>query len=58
MDDPRRGFHVFRIVVTLTVVSLFYFYNLQPLYKHVGGSTMWSIMTTIVVFEYIEGKNE
>lgn len=54
VDDPRRVAHCFKVAVSLTVVSLFYY--LRPLYNGVGGTAMWAIMTVVVVFEYTVGK--
>ncbi|XP_054779495.1 aluminum-activated malate transporter 2-like [Prosopis cineraria] len=52
-DDPRRVIHAFKVGLTLTLVSLFYYY--QPLYDSFGLSAMWAVMIVVVVFEYYVG---
>ncbi|XP_055835445.1 aluminum-activated malate transporter 2-like [Solanum dulcamara] len=52
-DDPRRVIHSFKVGLSLTLVSLFYYF--QPLYNGFGVSTMWAIMTVVVVFEFSVG---
>ncbi|XP_028797378.1 aluminum-activated malate transporter 2 [Neltuma alba] len=52
-DDPRRVIHALKVGITLTLVSLFYYY--QPLYDSFGLSAMWAVMTVVVVFEYSVG---
>ncbi|KAG5578083.1 hypothetical protein H5410_058217 [Solanum commersonii] len=52
-DDPRRVIHSLKAGLSLTLVSLFYYF--QPLYKGFGVSTMWAIMTVVVVFEFSVG---
>lgn len=53
-DDPRRLIHSLKVALGLTIVSLFYYF--QPLYRSFGESTMWAIMTVIIVFEFSVGK--
>ncbi|MCD7461653.1 hypothetical protein HAX54_046736 [Datura stramonium] len=52
-DDPRRVIHSLKVGLALTLVSLFYYF--QPLYNSFGVSTMWAIMTVVVVFEFSVG---
>lgn len=52
-DDPRRVIHSLKVGLSLTLVSLFYYF--QPLYNGFGVSTMWAIMTVVVVFEFSVG---
>ncbi|KAK6776560.1 hypothetical protein RDI58_027561 [Solanum bulbocastanum] len=52
-DDPRRVIHSLKVGLSLTLVSLFYYF--QPLYNSFGVSTMWAIMTVVVVFEFSVG---
>ncbi|CAN4120167.1 unnamed protein product [Withania somnifera] len=52
-DDPRRMIHSLKVGLALTLVSLFYYF--QPLYNGFGVSTMWAIMTVVVVFEFSVG---
>lgn len=54
VDDPRKVVHCLKVGVALTAVSLFYY--MRPLYDGVGGSSMWAIMTVVVVFENTVGK--
>ncbi|KAI3951321.1 hypothetical protein MKW92_031019 [Papaver armeniacum] len=49
-DDPRRVYHSFKVGLALTLVSLLY-YN-KPLYGGFGSSTMWAVLTVVVVFEF------
>ncbi|KAL0370224.1 UNVERIFIED_CONTAM: Aluminum-activated malate transporter 7 [Sesamum angustifolium] len=53
MDDPRRLIHSLKAGLALTLVSLFYYF--QPLYTSFGVSTMWAVMTVVVVFEFSVG---
>ncbi|KAI3923371.1 hypothetical protein MKW98_026964 [Papaver atlanticum] len=52
-DDPRRVYHSFKVGLALTLVSLLY-YN-KPLYGGFGSSTMWAVLTVVVVFEFSVG---
>ncbi|KAL8029573.1 hypothetical protein ABFX02_14G233200 [Erythranthe guttata] len=52
-DDPRRLIHSLKVGVALTLVSLFYY--CQPLYRSFGVSSMWAVMTVVVVFEFSVG---
>ncbi|KAE8691737.1 Aluminum activated malate transporter family protein [Hibiscus syriacus] len=52
-DDPRRVVHSLKAGLALTLVSLFYYY--QPLYDSFGVSTMWAVMTVVVIFEFSVG---
>ncbi|KAK4709230.1 hypothetical protein R3W88_030155 [Solanum pinnatisectum] len=53
-DDPRRVIHSLKVGLSLTLVSLFYYF--QSLYNSFGVSTMWAIMTVVVVFEFSVGS--
>ncbi|XP_057510152.1 aluminum-activated malate transporter 10-like [Actinidia eriantha] len=52
-DDPRKVVHCLKVGVALTIVSLFYY--MRPLYEGVGGTSMWAVMTVVVIFEYTVG---
>ena len=52
-DDPRRIIHSLKFGLALTLVSLIYYF--EPLYKDFGHSSMWAILTVIVVFEFSVG---
>nr|GLL32410.1 aluminum-activated malate transporter 2-like [Ipomoea trifida] len=52
-DDPRRVVHSLKAGLALTLVSLLYY--LHPLYHNFGVSTMWAVMTVVVVFEFTVG---
>lgn len=54
-DDPRRLIHSVKVGFSLTLVSIFYYY--QPLYKKFGVSAMWAVMTVVVVFEFYVGMH-
>uniref|UniRef100_A0A7N0VH89 Aluminum-activated malate transporter n=1 Tax=Kalanchoe fedtschenkoi TaxID=63787 RepID=A0A7N0VH89_KALFE len=52
-DDPRRVYHAMKVGVAITLVSLFYYF--RPLYDGFGSSTIWAVMTVVVVFEFTVG---
>ncbi|XVE59651.1 hypothetical protein DITRI_Ditri05aG0063200 [Diplodiscus trichospermus] len=52
-DDPRRIAHSFKVGLAITLVSLFYYFD--PLYVGFGSSSMWAVLTVIVVFEFSVG---
>ncbi|RZC78531.1 hypothetical protein C5167_002719 [Papaver somniferum] len=52
-DDPRRIIHSIKVGLTLSLVSLLYYF--RPIYGGFGSSTMWAILTVVVVFEYSVG---
>ncbi|KAL5168297.1 Aluminum-activated malate transporter 12 [Glycine soja] len=53
-EDPRRLIHAFKVGLSLTLVSLLYL--LEPLYKGIGQSAIWAVMTVVVVLEFTAGK--
>jgi hypothetical protein len=52
-DDPRRVIHAMKVGFALSVVSMFYL--MDPLFKGVGDTAIWAIMTVVVVFEFTAG---
>ncbi|KAG0494442.1 hypothetical protein HPP92_005436 [Vanilla planifolia] len=52
-DDPRRILHSFKVGLALTLISIFYYVN--PLFRGLGSSTMWAVLTVVVVMEYTVG---
>ncbi|OVA07150.1 Aluminum-activated malate transporter [Macleaya cordata] len=52
-DDPRRITHSIKVGLTLSLVSLLYYFS--PIYGGFGSSTMWAILTVVVVFEFSVG---
>ncbi|MCL7050191.1 hypothetical protein MKW94_015019 [Papaver nudicaule] len=52
-DDPRRIIHSIKVGLTISLVSLLYYF--RPIYDGFGSSTMWAIITVVVVFEYSVG---
>ncbi|CAL5425654.1 unnamed protein product [Camellia sinensis] len=52
-DDPRRIVHSFKVGLTITLVSLFYYCD--PLYDGFGVSAMWAVLTVVVVFDFSVG---
>ncbi|RZC84156.1 hypothetical protein C5167_046941 [Papaver somniferum] len=52
-DDPRRIIHSIKVGLTLSLVSLLYYF--RPIYGGFGSSNMWAILTVVVVFEYSVG---
>lgn len=53
-DDSRRVVHALKVGLAISLVSLLYYF--KPLYDGFGTSTMWAIVTVIVVFEFSVGK--
>ncbi|XP_010441565.1 PREDICTED: aluminum-activated malate transporter 14-like [Camelina sativa] len=52
-DDPRRVKHALKVGVSLTLVSLLYL--MEPLFKGIGNSAIWAVMTVVVVLEFSVG---
>ncbi|WOL15543.1 aluminum-activated malate transporter 1-like [Canna indica] len=52
-EDPRRIAHSFKVGLALTLVSIFYY--VKPLFHGCGLSTMWAVLTVVVVMEYTVG---
>ncbi|KAA8544344.1 hypothetical protein F0562_022388 [Nyssa sinensis] len=52
-DDPRRIIHALKVGLAMTSVSMFYYFN--PLEDGFGDSTMWAVLSVIVVFEFSVG---
>lgn len=53
-DDPRRVIHALKVGLSLTLVSLLYL--MEPLFKGIGESAIWAVMTVVVVLEFTAGK--
>nr|GMD76801.1 aluminum-activated malate transporter 12-like [Ipomoea batatas] len=53
-EDPRRVIHAIKVGVALTLVSLLYL--IEPLFKQVGQSAIWAVMTVVVVLEFTAGS--
>ncbi|XP_020575909.1 aluminum-activated malate transporter 1-like [Phalaenopsis equestris] len=52
-EDPRRILHSLKVGIALTLVSIFYY--VTPLFNGLGSSTMWAVLTVVVVMEYTVG---
>ncbi|KAL2328407.1 hypothetical protein Fmac_021834 [Flemingia macrophylla] len=52
-DDPRKVIHSLKVGLSISMVSLFYYY--QPLYENFGLSAMWAVITVVVVLDYTVG---
>ncbi|KAG0469474.1 hypothetical protein HPP92_015556 [Vanilla planifolia] len=52
-DDPRRIRHSLKVGLALTVASISYYVN--PFFSGLGASTMWAVLTVVVVMEYTAG---
>uniref|UniRef100_A0A0D9W4T8 Uncharacterized protein n=1 Tax=Leersia perrieri TaxID=77586 RepID=A0A0D9W4T8_9ORYZ len=52
-DDPRRVVHSLKVGLALTLVSVLYY--VTPLFKGFGVSTLWAVLTVVVVMEYTVG---
>ncbi|KAL5214463.1 hypothetical protein ABZP36_003615 [Zizania latifolia] len=53
VDDPRRVAHSLKVGLALTLVSVLYY--VTPLFKGFGVSTLWAVLTVVVVMEYTVG---
>ena len=53
-DDPRRVAHSLKVGVALTLVSVLYY--VRPIFNNWGVSTMWAVLTVVVVMEYTVGE--
>jgi hypothetical protein len=52
-EDPRRVAHSLKVGLALTLVSVLYY--VTPLFKGFGVSTLWAVLTVVVVMEYTVG---
>ncbi|KAG2572058.1 aluminum-activated malate transporter 1-like [Panicum virgatum] len=52
-DDPRRVAHSLKVGLALTLVSVLYY--VRPIFNNWGVSTMWAVLTVVVVMEYTVG---
>ena len=53
-DDPRRVIHSLKVGLSLTLVSLLYL--MEPLFKGIGQTAIWAVMTVVVVLEFTAGR--
>lgn len=55
-EDPRKLVHSIKVGLAIALVSLFYYF--EPLfdYEGFGVSSMWAVLTVVVVFEFSVGK--
>ncbi|KAK3144805.1 hypothetical protein QOZ80_4AG0318160 [Eleusine coracana subsp. coracana] len=52
-DDPRRLAHAFKVGLALNLVSVVYY--VSPLFNGFGNSSMWAVLTVVVVMEFTVG---
>ncbi|CAN6248551.1 unnamed protein product [Urochloa humidicola] len=52
-DDPRRVVHSLKVGLALTLVSVIYY--VTPLFNSWGDSTVWAVITVVVVMEFTVG---
>jgi hypothetical protein len=52
-EDPRRVAHALQVGLALTLVSVLYY--VAPLFRGFGVSTLWAVLTVVVVTEYTVG---
>ncbi|XP_073269826.1 aluminum-activated malate transporter 2-like [Primulina huaijiensis] len=52
-EDPRKSIHSLKVGLTLTLVSLCYYF--KPPYSNFGVSAIWAVTTVVVVFEFSVG---
>lgn len=53
-DDPRRLLHSLKVGIALTLVSTLYY--VTPIFKGFGSSTIWAVLTVVLVMEFTVGK--
>lgn len=54
-DDPRRVAHSIKVGLALTLVSVLYY--VTPLFNGWGDSTIWAVITVVLVMEFTVGTN-
>lgn len=54
-EDPRRIIHSFKVGLSITLVSFFYYFDFS--YDGFGVNAMWAVMTVVVVFEFSVGNS-
>ncbi|KAF3665294.1 Aluminum-activated malate transporter 2 [Capsicum annuum] len=54
-EDPRRIVHSLKVGFTITLVSLFYYFEPKFHYEGFGVSAMWAVLTVVLVFEFTVG---
>ncbi|CAN6275641.1 unnamed protein product [Urochloa humidicola] len=52
-DDPMRVVHSLKVGLALTLVSIIYY--VTPLFNSWGDSTVWAVITVVVVMEFTVG---
>ncbi|KAH7685527.1 Aluminum-activated malate transporter protein [Dioscorea alata] len=52
-DDHRRLLHSFKVGIALTLVSTLYY--VTPIFKGFGSSTIWAVLTVVLVMEFTVG---
>ncbi|TVU14605.1 hypothetical protein EJB05_38081, partial [Eragrostis curvula] len=52
-DDPRRVAHALKVGLALTLVSVVYY--VTPLFNGFGDSTLWAVLTVVLVMEFTVG---
>ncbi|KAI3741866.1 hypothetical protein L1987_59544 [Smallanthus sonchifolius] len=52
-QHEKKVIHSIKIGTALVLVSLLYL--LDPLFKHVGESSMWAIMTVVLIYDFFAG---
>ncbi|KAI7739497.1 hypothetical protein M8C21_009544, partial [Ambrosia artemisiifolia] len=52
-QHERKVIHSIKVGTALVLVSLLYL--LDPLFKHVGESSMWAIMTVVLIYDFFAG---
>ena len=53
-DDPKIVIHSLKFGISLTLVSLLYL--MEPLFKGIGETAIWAVMTVVVVLEFTAGS--
>lgn len=55
-EDPRKLVHSIKVGLAIALVSLFYYFEPLFNYEGFGVSSMWAVLTVVVVFEFSVGK--
>ncbi|KAM3303207.1 aluminum-activated malate transporter 2 [Capsicum chacoense] len=54
-EDPRKLVHSIKVGLAIALVSLFYYFEPLFNYEGFGVSSMWAVLTVVVVFEFSVG---
>lgn len=52
-QHEKKIIHSIKVGTALVLVSLIYL--LDPIFKHVGESAMWAVMTVVLIYDFFAG---